>query len=212
MDDDRIAALLKIGDSQHMQSLLREGVVHMKTFGYFAGAEADEVRRDRHEGADFAKDMDGWSFDMEQGGSWQNLGTIQGLIVSRSETLAQSNIYCLHARLNRDYGTPFELESLGFGDSFVLFTDANEFFRRLEEAASNAGQTLEMGMVDYFEPQDYEGPVGPFRKTAKHSSEREFRIAAYPGIGQALTLRLGDLSDIAVMGPTNRRLLLSQNT
>lgn len=208
MHEDRVVALFKIGAKEHMHSLLYEGAVYMATLSYFESSEVDDARRDRYEGISFAKDMDGWSFSVEHESSWHHLGTMQGPIVGRDDTLGGLNIYCLHSRTNRDFGTAFELSNLGFGDSFVLFLDPNEFFRRLEEAALKVGQTLKMGFVEYIDPEGYTGHIGPFRKFAVHDNQREFRIVAYPGTGESLTLRLGDLSDIALMGPTNRRLRL----
>jgi hypothetical protein len=50
--------------------------------------------------------------------------------------------------------------------------------------------------------------MGVFRKFSEHASESELRIAVLPGTGKPLSLRLGNLSDIAIMGSTNERLRL----
>ena len=49
-----------------------------------------------------------------------------------------------------------------------------------------------------------------FRKFSERAADQEFRVAILPGTGRPLSLRLGDLSDIAIMGMTNERLKLDK--
>jgi hypothetical protein len=50
--------------------------------------------------------------------------------------------------------------------------------------------------------------MGPFRKFSTFSDQREFRVVSWPGTGSALSLQLGDLSDIATMRSAKERLRL----
>lgn len=63
-----------------------------------------------------------------------------------------------------------------------------------------AGDATGLGVryrpVEYFNPMEYSGDVGPFRKPTTFNFEREFRIAAYPGSAHPIQLNVGDLADI----------------
>ena len=65
-------------------------------------------------------------------------------------------------------------------------------------------------MVEYVDRRSYTGPMGVFRKFSERAADQEFRVAILPGTGRPLSLRLGDLSDIAIMGMTNERLKLDK--
>jgi hypothetical protein len=208
MDDDDLIALFKVGERIHMEQLLHEGHVYMNASSYFATLDAGSPRSDSDEATGYAKNADGATFEMQVGAEWQPLGTVAGAIRIRDDALLAANLYCLHARTRRDYGTAFQLSQLGFGDSYVLFLDANEFFRRLEKTAGVAGHQLKYGLVEYVDRRTFSGPMGMFRKFSEYSAQREFRIAVLGGTGSALSLRLGDLSDIAIMRSTDERLRL----
>lgn len=207
MEDDPLIALFKLGQREHMAELLHEGHVFMNPISYFAGLGDGTPRSDPDEGTGFARNMDGWTIDIQDGGEWQPLGTISGPMRLRDQTLATANLYCLHARTRSDFRSIIELNKLGYGDTFVLLLNATEFFRRLQEAAHDEGQDLVFGMVEYVD-RSYNGPMGAFKKYSDHAGDREFRIAALPGTGHSLSLRLGDLSDITMMGRADRRIRL----
>jgi hypothetical protein len=48
--------------------------------------------------------------------------------------------------------------------------------------------------------------MGAFRKFREHAHQSEFRVLLRPGIGRPLSLHLGSLTDIAVLGPSSKRL------
>ncbi len=212
MDESGLIAIFKLGSRDHMGALLQEGHVFMNPVSYFAGLEDGSPRSDPNEGTGYCRNADGATLQMQDHGEWHTLGTLSGAIRFHDDALKTANLYCLHARTRRDYGTVFELNWLSFGDFYVLFLDANEFLRRLKEAAAEAGHQLVYGMVDYVDRRSYTGRMGVFRKFSEHAAEREFRAAVLPGTGQPLSLRLGDLSDIAIMRSTNERLRLDPKT
>ncbi len=206
---DPIIALFKLGQNAHMAELLHEGHVYMNPVSFFAKEEASP-RFDPDEGTSYCENAEGGTLQMEEAGEWRTLGTLTGAIRFRADALATANLYCLHAKTPRDCGTVFELNQLGFGDSYVLFVNANEFLRRLRKAAAAAGQNLVYDMVEYVDRRSYTGPMGVFRKFSERAADQEFRVAILPGTGRPLSLRLGVLSGIAIMGMTNERLKLDK--
>ena len=191
-----------------MEQLLREGHVYMNAVSYFSSLEDGSPRSDADEGTAYARNADGATLEMQQGDEWKMLGTLRGAVRFRDDELLTANLYCLHGRTQADYNQAFELNQLGFGDSYVLFLDANEFIRRLEEGVRRTGHRMSWGVVEYVDRHSYTGPMGVFRKFSERAVDREVRVAVLPGSGGPLSLRLGNLSDIAMIGNTSDRLRL----
>ena len=165
-------------------------------------------RLDPDEGSGYFMASEGGTLRMEHEGEWHTIGKLTGPIRAGDRRLEKTNIYCLHTPRRNDYGKLLGLDRLGFGDSYVLFWDANEFLRRLTQAITQAGHQPHYALVDYVDKSRYVGPMGAFRKFSHYSCQKELRVAALPGTGRPLSLYLGNLSDIAMMGQANERLLL----
>lgn len=174
----------------------------------FKNHEDSPPRSDPNEGSGYCRQAGGAILRMEHEGEWLTVRNLAGPIQVTDRNLEKTNIYCLHARRRSDYGTLLELDRLGFGDSYVLFLDADEFLRRLSQAITQAGHEPRYAMVNYVDKNGYSGPMGAFRKFSRNSDQRELRMVAMPGTGGPLSLYLGNLSDIAMMGSASERLRL----
>lgn len=205
--DDPVVAIFKVGQEDHMRALLSEGRLYLQTVGYFRDLDDGSPRGDALEASSHCLHLDGWTFDVEDGlKNWQRVGTIVGGASVGDLAAATANLYCLHARRQSQCRAPFLLADLGYGPFCVVFRDASEFFRRVNEAVLSLGQAAEFGLVEYVDRATYHGRMGPFRKYADHRKDSEFRIFVTPGLGAPLTLQLGDLSDIALLLPTTNRI------
>lgn len=208
MNDNPVIALFKLGKNADMAELLHKGHVFMNTVPYYTNLEEGSPRSDPDEGTGYCQQADGATLSMQHDAEWRTVGTLTGPIRVRDRTLTTANLYCLHARRRSEYGTLLNLDRFRFGDSYVLFLDANEFFRRLNQAVTQAGHEPRYAIVDYVDRRTYSGRMGLFKKFSEYSDESELRIAVLPGTASPLSLHLGDLSDIAMMGSTSERLRL----
>lgn len=205
---DPLVALFKLGCRAHMQELLHVGHVYMNTVGYFASLEDGSPRADTDEGTKYSRLADGATLHIQHGDHWQKLATLHGAIRFKDDSLLATNLYCLHGRRRSDYGQVFVVNELGFGESYVLFLDANEFFRRLQRGLAAIGQATSWNVVEYVQRHKHDGPMGVFRKYSERATDKEVRVAVTPGSGGPLSVRLGDLSDIALIGEATDRLKL----
>jgi hypothetical protein len=208
MVEDPLIALFKIGRRAHMEELLHEGHVFINTVGYFASLEDGSPRADADEGTRYSRQAEGSTLHVQHENQWHRLGTLHGAIRFRDEGLLATNLYCLHGRRRSDYGQVFVLDQLGFGEAYVLLIDANEFFRRLQQGLAALGQVMSWNAVEYVQRDKHEGPMGVFRKYSERAADKEVRVALSPGSGGQLSIRLGDLSDIALIGDASDRLKL----
>lgn len=203
-------AIFKIGSKDHMEDLLCNGHVYMNPLRYFAKLESNSPKADHEEGTLYCMNAEGAKLRVQKINSWKTLGSIKGGIRYRNNDFDSVNIYCLHTKMHNDYDTIFQLKQLHFGDYYILFKDANEFMNRLKFKLNSKGHQVESGLVEYFDKKSYSGPMGIFSKFSNHSHEQEFRIAVIPGTGQPMSVKLGDISDIAIFGNCSDRLKLER--
>ena len=202
-------AVFKLGQEKYMRALVQEGHVYLNSAEYFAKLEEKGgPRADADEGASYCKQATGAMLSMEHDGVFKPLGTIQGPIIHLSDEQRHANVYCLHMRRRHSFDTPFDLLSLEFGDTVVIFKDYVEFLRRLTKEAERQGHSVAYGTVEYVDRSSYSGPMGPFRKFSTYSQQDEHRIVLTPGTGRPLSLFLGSLQDIALVSPANGRFKL----
>jgi hypothetical protein len=216
-----VLALMKFGEAKYMADLLTRGDLYMQSVEFFRRLEGDLVRGDRHEGATYCRQPDRTVFEVRQGTEWFKVEGIVGPIVFREGPPITGNIYSMFALTDGHAEAAFEgrsktfvdVDKLAFGDTVVVFTNADEFLRRVQAAAAAQGLELRYDLVEYVDPASYMGPMGPFRKFSPLAYQSEFRILTKPESATPLILSLGSLEDIATLHPRaelNQRLRLRQ--
>jgi hypothetical protein len=203
MGADRILGLLKFGTSAHIDDFVR-GTLYMNPLHYFAQLEADEqldLRGDSFEGIGRLIQADGAMLSIQVQGNYQPVARIAGAIQWRPTDGIKANLFCMYA-LREPTGPQFvDPLNFRFGDTFAVFTNGDEFLRRVREAAALAGHGLHCHLVEYIDEQQHQGEVGIFRKRLRFAYQSEFRLAIVPGVETPYRLHVGDLSDITITGP-----------
>jgi hypothetical protein len=181
----------------------------MNPLRYFIEREADPVRGDPHEGTDHMVQAHGWHLQIKVEEEFTDVGTIEGAVRHRTPAHLNANLFCMYALRASASDTLVDPRNQAFGDTFALLIQFDEFMRRVKAAVLNTNQEPRYGLVEYVDEGSYNGPVGIFRKDSCFSWQSEFRIALLPGIGTPYELRIGDLTDIVIIGPLcalNQRL------
>lgn len=199
MERERVLGLVKFGTRVYMEELLREGHLYMKPLSDFVRMEADELRGDPDEGLAHSIAA-GARLSVEQEGTWEPLGTITGPLRFSDQLLQRANVSCRYAFLSSQMGSLVDPRNFGFGDTYVVFTNGDEFLRRVRAEASRRKVQLQSGLVQDLDRSTFQGPMGVFRKFSSFAYQSEFRLALLPGTGEPYSLRVGDLSDIALLG------------
>lgn len=212
MPPSPVLGLLKFGTYNHIEQLIREGHLYMNPLSYFISGEADALRADAHEGTLVSMQPDKARLSVEVDGQFHEIPGICGPISYRTDAMLRVNVYCMFAVRPSRESELIDPRNIAFGDSYALLTDGDEFLRRVQRAAAAQSLTVTWRPVEYVERGTYHGKMGVFRKFSTFAYQSEFRIAMFPGTGTPFSLRVGDLSDIALMGASdsvNRRLRLS---
>lgn len=217
MEEDPVLALVKFGAAEHMADLCTHGHLYMQSVAYFRGLDADAARSDVHEGLRYCYQASNTIFQVRVADSWTTVGGIQGPMLHRTDGNPVGNVYCMFA-LRGSHAEAFhcghtqslvDVERLAFGDTAVVFTNGDEFLRRVRTAAQNEGLHLQQHVVEYVDRRTYHGPMGSFRKFSEFTYQSELRLLVKPEAEGARSLVLGSLEDIAMLCPLvelNRRL------
>ena len=133
-------------------------------------------------------------------GEFRPVGELHGPIRYRSDENLKVNVFCMYALRESPSGVVVDPRNLDFGDTVAIFTDFEEFTRRVQVALAGTGQSVQWAPVDYIDYATYQGPTGVFKKDSRFSYQSELRPLLLPGFGTAHQLNVGDLSDIIRIG------------
>jgi hypothetical protein len=198
--EPRVIGLFKFGQRAHMEELVTEGHVYMRPLSDFMALESDALRSDPAEGSASSIPAENFRLQVKLDGEWKPVGGIVGTVRLRDGRLEKANVYCLYALLDSIESALVDARNLGFGNTYVVFTNGDEFLRRVRAEATRLKLRLEAGLVGYVDESIYHGPMGIFRKYSSFAYQSECRLALLPGSGSPYSLRVGDLSDITVIG------------
>jgi hypothetical protein len=198
-EGDRVLGVLKFGASEHIEQFA-QGLLYMNTLGHFVEMETSLLRKDSHEGTSNMLRGDGAILQIETEGQFRTVAELRGPIRHQLPRALDANVFCMYALRDTASGIVVDPQNFGFGDTFALLKDFDEFLRRVKTAVPDTGQELKSGLVEYIDETSYEGPVGIFKKVSSFSYQSEFRLALHPGIGATLRFHVGNLSDIVMLG------------
>lgn len=187
-----------------MEELLHDGHLFMSPLSTFINMEEDHLRADRDEAVDYSMPVDGAELSIKHNDEWIPIGGLTGALRYTGPERVKANVFCMHSILaSRCASYPEQLidsRNFGFGDTFVIFTDADEFLRRVQVEASRRNLNFSNAAVEYVDPNSYAGEMGIFRKFSKFHYQCEYRFAIQPGTTAPCSLHIGSIVDIARMG------------
>ena len=189
-----------------------EGHIFMNSLKYFKILEGDSQRSDKFEGATYNIQAAGAILKIEQKGKWETIGELRDQIVTYDGNEHLKKVFCMYALLESKSESLVDPRNFDFGDTFVLLLDADEFLRRVYATTKKKNIVLEHGCVQYFNKAKYNGPMGVFCKYSEFAYQSEFRLSVVTEKKAPFSLRIGDISDISMIGPLaelNKRIKIS---
>ena len=201
---DKTIGLFKFGLRSDMEKLLHDGHLFMSPLSAFIHMEEDHLRADQDEAIDYAMPVEGAEFSIKHHDKWLPIGGLTGSLRYVGPERVKANVFCMHSILaSRCISHPEQLidsRNFGFGDTFVIFIDADEFLRRVQVEARRRKIAFLNAAVEYVNPNSFEGKMGIFRKFSKFDYQCEYRFAIQPGTEKPYSLHIGSIADIARIG------------
>lgn len=202
--------LIKILPARYANDFL-DGKLYLNTNTFFGKIDSsDTVRFDPLDGIDQSLQVKEISI-AAPGENWTPIGGIINPVGFRSSESERLNILCMYA-LSDQHDKPFDNRNLKFGDVAVLIGNPIEFMRRVKSTAATLNKEVIPKHVEYVDRCTHHGDMGPFRKFSDYNYQNEFRIVLTNGTGNPCRLQIGDIRDIAVMGPSKDIPKLQQST
>jgi len=198
--ENRVLGLFKFGKRNHIENFVNNGHLYMNTMSYFRNIENDFVRSNRHENATYSLQASGAKLRVEHEGKWQDVGIINGPIISSTPDNTYINIFCMYAFQESTGKSLIDSRNFHFGDAYAVLTDGNEFLRRVRVYAKEQKIDLQDGLVEYVDKENYNGTLGVFRKFSKFAYQSEFRIAISNQVDAPFSINIGSLVDISQIG------------
>ena len=196
--------LIKFGQYMHMKSLLEEGSMYMQLLRNYVDIEHDQIG-DPDEGLSYSLIHD---VKVEVDGV--EIEEIIGPVRIVDSTEYNPYVFCMYSLVFENIkteGNTIDPRCCGFGDYAVVVKDRREFLKRLRHIFErDCVGRLNGGLVKYVNRESYNGEMGAFRKYDSYGYQLEYRYA-WEGSGSntsAVTLKIGDLSDIAVLIPSEK--------
>lgn len=207
-------AVFKIGQKEHMQRLLHEGLLYMNCVDYFRkSANCDQG--DMFEGAEIVD---------------------RGKVISYRSTILREKIFCLWHINDRDSPIVDKCRPCGDGqweltietNKFKGFTNNNlgesaivviqnmkEFNSRLRQELNKChAHNYWSDAVKYYSPEDAHFlTVNAFMKPKSYQEQNELRYLVLDDIcnsGQPLEIKIGDISDIAKLFPMSQIRIIAE--
>ncbi len=207
-----------------------QGKLFLNSLRYFKDIEGEDGRGDKNEGA-IVHPLDGFTLTLTA--TNEKTGEVSEVTLTKDDLAApvsthpywydHINLLCMYAchsgefqditddNIN-DFRKQLEIpeECVHLGEHAIIITNCQEFLRRVSAAAEQNGYQLCKGLVAYYDPEVGTPTIRAdvetlFYKRNEFQYQSEFRIAvdAYLNEPTPLCLRIGDISDIALLVHTS---------
>lgn len=192
---------LKFGKKEYLEQF-QKGRLYMNSWQEFVSIENEE-QKDIYEGTTEWLNPDITPFKIND----RVLKRINGtLSVSLQPKQPYIKIFCLSIICKRDEIRDdykiFDDRMKKFGDSFLLISNPKIFLNKLQKSLislllENTISWSDYRKIQYFNPNLYDGEVGPFKKIDHFSHQKEFRIAVKDDSDKPFILEIGSLKNIS---------------
>ena len=205
------------GDEAYVNNFV-SGKIFSNRLSYFKRTEenGEFTRSDKHEG------VIGW-FQPDRRRIVLNgidlTPDLAGPVEIQRSWLENINVFCMYAAHNRDLDLgsvssenigvirnylKIDKDNFKFGEFAVVVKNVKEFINRIENAAKAKNYQIGRGLVKYYDPDIFSDFFSDgeavFRKrdTYRHQQEYRFVIDSRTEGLNAITLDIGDISDITI--------------
>jgi len=187
-------AILKVGPRKFMEEFVTEGRIYMNTLKYFKDLESkDALRSDKSEG--LTASYPAHKMRIHVGG--HEIKNLTGQVRFGHPEHEKIAIFSMYALTELNLDAIIDDRVLGFGDTTVVITKADEFMDRIRQECEKRNWLYQTDLVTYVHKDTHEGDMGVFRKYSDLSYQSEFRIAVKSGrSGPIDDFYIGDISDI----------------
>ncbi|MEO9020997.1 MAG: hypothetical protein ABI237_14890 [Ginsengibacter sp.] len=186
----------------------------MSPINKFRKIEDNNLRGDNYEGVNEIWNLPSGKFEIP---SLNHKGNYISMHLRMSYDNVPGNIYSLYCISSYGFEAPNEFfidqRVKEFGSHFVFIKDLPEFFKRMKSHLKLLGHKFHDGFVEYYDKNRISGRIKVFQKPYEFEYQKEFRFYVDRDEILPLSFKIGSLTDIAEMFPSEfaSELKLTQN-
>jgi len=199
---NRLLKIIKIGKKEYMENLLNKGELYLNTAKYYRKHENEQIG-DSHEN----------DFLIRHGKISIKINDEYIYLYNKHRPIAFSNpndnknLYCTYGVftgnfVKKEHYMLHEIPNYlikEFGGTIVCIINPIEFFKRIEVAVKEKGLETQIGHVEYYNEDTYDGDLTIFNKRKQFSHQNEVRIAINNENDAPIKLNIGSINDIALI-------------
>lgn len=189
-----VSLLIKFGKKEHLEPLLKEGLIYMRNIDYFRQYEAQQpkhLRGDRYEGYESISQNQTLFFP-------DTRSLIENITIWGTNHTFKGYIYCLYALFPSQSLNTIDNRMADFGEYALIIQNPNEFINRIKKYGEENNLFPNWDKVRYYDESKKNGLLTPFMKRSLYSYQSEARIYIHSKTPKEyFTFKLGSLEDIA---------------
>lgn len=214
---DIIQGLIKFGEKEYMEKLLKRGEIFCRPLSYYQKIEENDLakRHDMFEAAEHVLQSDILKsegipilFPGDEG-PIDITPYVVGPIIKQGEN--RTSVFCLYALygshlqqyIDGELNILIDEQMKDFGD-YAVYIHPKMFIERIKQAVEKLDIYIKCNPTDYVDTTKHHGIYGSFRKPEQdYSFQNEYRILLDNKLiddpNGTFTLKIGDISDIAFL-------------
>ena len=190
-----ISRLIKFGQKEHLESLLKRGEIFMNNIEYFRKYEEDmpeHLRGDKFECFDLISQHNVAFIDNNP------LWKVDDITIFGDSNTWTGYLFCMYAVHSNRISEPIDKRMLDFGDYALIIYHPLEFINRIKRYCNDNCMIANCFPIIYYDEMSKDGLLLPFNKRRKYSYQNEARVYIHSSSPKTnLTLNIGSIEDIA---------------
>lgn len=173
-----LAGLIKIGQLEHLQELMKKGLVYANTVEYFRSIELNYEKHDAAQGASvYQSDYNTKAFLFEKSnGERIKVDVEEVKLITHEETVKWTRLFCVYYFIvDQIQNTQiFDPKIQELGNYALIITDCKQFFERMEKATARFKLTRKA--VLYYDKSTSYKNLTIFHKSDFYKHQNEYRF------------------------------------
>ena len=200
----KIYGLLKFGKEEHIKDLYENGNLYVNSIKEFKNSFKEDHRYDPYECIIGLINSFPGEVPIDLGNGVIHNLKYEKIHIKKNPEFALDNISSFFGIITevimKERGLKIDNQMKEFGEYVILIYNYPKFIKMLRKAMDKLEIGYKHGLVDYYDEDSYSGDLTPFHKRNKYAYQTEFRIHLKTGLTEAITIKLGSLKGVAMIG------------
>lgn len=197
-----LSLLIKFGEKEHLESMLKDGNIHCKSIKWCAEHEDGNLRGDGFEAVIKTQFLENPEIHLKEAGNskseWMRLN-VKTALYKEYHKEPIGNLFCMSMFPVSEGIFRIDEKCNRFGGYLLFIHNQVEFFRRIDDALTTLGIDFCCGEINYLNLHKHTGEKKLFQKDTEYSFQHEYRFHLHTSFTDTFEFSIGNIEDIAVL-------------